>query len=493
MEHERLKDSAFYIAIIAMAVIFIYKLINEANLIWVFPLDITNDWASHIAKLFFLAKYGFYQTVPNWYGGFTLFKLYAPGWFFFTIPIYYLTRNLQLTTYISLIILFVLGLIFINLLGKINKFSITKRIAFFIFFFANPIAIGNFIRVGKIPEMFGCIIFIPMFMLVWYFKEHKIDWKVIIFIVLYSAMVISYLPGFAVGSIIVLSLFLIKPVKEKILIALAVVASLLITSFWWVNYLIASRTTMLNDLIFLENLIQFNRAILLENIATSVISAAFILVFYFYWRDTNKSKKELLFFSPVLFIAIALLTRIAVIIPYINKLHPDTYNFFILFITIFLFFKTKKYPKIIARNALVIITILAIISIALSIMFIKQFTQHTEMDEEVINMLKYVDGKMEMVGGNFESYLNAYYSYSAIFYDTRTAGGWSTENISNEYRKRLGQLSDFLKGKDCDSLVKRLNEFEITNVISSDDDCKTLKSCGLKEVKSDKHVCLYKL
>lgn len=492
MRYERIKDSAFYIAIILLGIILIYKLIDEAKLIWIFPLDFTNDWSSHMAKLFFLAKYGFYNLVPNWYNGFILFKLYAPGWFFFTLPIYYVAKNLQLATYISLLIIFVLGFLFINILGRINKFSLTKRIAFFLFFFANPIAIGNFIRVGAIPEMFSWMIFIPVFTLVWYYKEHKVDWKIFFFIFLYSAMIVSYLPTFVVGSIIVLSLFLIKPLKEKLIIVLAGLVSLLVTSFWWVNYLIESRKTVLNNYAFLKNLIAFDRVHLMENIATTIITLGFIIIFYFYWKSKDKSRKELVFFLPILFMAVALLTRIAVIIPYVNRFHPDTYNFFILFITIFLFLKTQEYPKIIAKYAWLILTLFVTASIVISLTFVPPFKEHSERDEELLSLLKYVDGKL-LIRGNLGSYGNAYYSYAAVYYNISTPGGWATEENLIGYRERWGQISEsFYKG-NCKDFIEGLKEFSTTNVISSDEGCKTLKECGFKEIRSNTHVCLYKL
>ena len=459
---------------------------------WVFPFDYTNDWSSHMAKLFFLAKYGFYNFVPNWYNGFILFKLYAPGWFFFALPLYYITNNLQLTAYLSLLILFILGFLFINLLGKINRFSITKRVAFFLLFFANPIAIGNFIRVGKIPEMFTWVVFIPIFTIVWYYKEHEIDWKIVVFMALYSILSVSYLPGFAVGSLIVLSLLLVKPLKEKILLILAVMISLLATSFWWVNYLIESKKTMLNDLFFLEDLVKIGRVNIMENIATTLIALAFIAVFYFYWKSKNKSRKELVFFLPIIFIAVALITRIAAVLPYINKLHPDTYNFFILFITLFLFFKTEKYPKAIAKYAWLTLTIIAVASVVISIGFIAPFKENTEHDKEVVEILKYVDGKM-VIFDNLESYANAYYSYSAIHYNTKSAGGWSTENISTAYRERWTQILKAFRDRNCKEFIDGLKEFKTSNVVSSDQGCETLKQCGFKEVKSLTSVCLYKM
>ncbi len=492
MKYEKIKDSAFYLTIILLAAILIYKIINESRIMWVFPFDYTNDWSSHMAKLFFLAKYGFYNFVPNWYNGFILFKLYAPGWFFFALPLYYITNNLQLTAYLSLLILFILGFLFINLLGKINRFSITKRVAFFLLFFANPIAIGNFIRVGKIPEMFTWVVFIPIFTIVWYYKEHEIDWKIVVFMALYSILSVSYLPGFAVGSLIVLSLLLVKPLKEKILLILAVMISLLATSFWWVNYLIESKKTMLNDLFFLEDLVKIGRVNIMENIATTLIALAFIAVFYFYWKSKNKSRKELVFFLPIIFIAVALITRIAAVLPYINKLHPDTYNFFILFITLFLFFKTEKYPKAIAKYAWLTLTIIAVASVVISIGFIAPFKENTEHDKEVVEILKYVDGKM-VIFDNLESYANAYYSYSAIHYNTKSAGGWSTENISTAYRERWTQILKAFRDRNCKEFIDGLKEFKTSNVVSSDQGCETLKQCGFKEVKSLTSVCLYKM
>ena len=58
---------------------FLSRLINQARMVFSFPLDFTNDIGSHMAQLHFLYKYGFMSTAPNWYNGYVLFKSYAPG------------------------------------------------------------------------------------------------------------------------------------------------------------------------------------------------------------------------------------------------------------------------------------------------------------------------------------------------------------------------------------------------------------------------------
>ena len=102
-------------------------------MIFTFPLDYTNDYSSHMASLFFLFKCGFHNFCSYWYNGFVVLKTYPPGWFFFTYPLYLITKNVQLSTYLSILILFGLCFIVIYLLSKIIRISKIKAIAFFDF------------------------------------------------------------------------------------------------------------------------------------------------------------------------------------------------------------------------------------------------------------------------------------------------------------------------------------------------------------------------
>ena len=102
-------DKWLYIPILILGVYLITRLINQSQLIWMFPLDKYNDWSSYMAQLFFLKVCGFHNFCPYWYNGFINFQINQPGWYFFIYPIYLIINNIQLTVYLSLILTYTLS------------------------------------------------------------------------------------------------------------------------------------------------------------------------------------------------------------------------------------------------------------------------------------------------------------------------------------------------------------------------------------------------
>ena len=94
-----------FIPILLFGTFFMWKLIDQSQLIATFPLDYRNDVSSHMGKLFFLDKYGYNELIPNWYHGFYLFTTYPPGWYLMVLPLQKVLDNVQLVTYVSIVFL----------------------------------------------------------------------------------------------------------------------------------------------------------------------------------------------------------------------------------------------------------------------------------------------------------------------------------------------------------------------------------------------------
>src|SRR3989344_3099192 len=226
----KLPDKWFYFPIAIFTIILVIKFIQLSEIIHYFPFN--TDLGGYMTSIYFLAKFGYHQVVQNWYeGSFILFQIYPATWFFFSLPIYYLVgKNAQLAAFLSITLTYLLGFIFIYLLGKFQKFLITQRIALFLFFFISPIAISQIFT--RAPELFGWVIFIPLFILLLHYKENKIDKKFILFPMIYALMLITYPDIFLLSSFLVLSLFLIKDKKEKLLILSSVILAIILSLFW---------------------------------------------------------------------------------------------------------------------------------------------------------------------------------------------------------------------------------------------------------------------
>jgi len=206
--------------------------------------------------------------------------------------------------------MYIIGFIFLYLLGKNQGLSLTKVTAFFFFFFANSITIGNFLRLGRTVSMFAFILIIGLATLVLYYKNHKLDKKFfLLFIPLYVIILFSHQQEMILSQFLVLSLFLIKEKSERIHILYSSIIGFLIASFWLIPFTLDS---IKNDALYYEEGMQillFNKANILTSIAGIIIPLVLLITFYFYWKSNKKSKKELIFFSPILILNLLFLFR----------------------------------------------------------------------------------------------------------------------------------------------------------------------------------------
>src|SRR3989344_6937584 len=151
-----------WIPVVILGINFFIRLIDQSQIIFTFPLDYANDISSDLARVFFLAKCGLHNYCPYWYNGFIAFKGFSLGWSLFTLPLYLLTKNILVATSISIILIYIISFIFLFALGKIERFSNLTTIAFFVFIFGNAIAIGNFIKLGRIESLFAYMLFLGL-------------------------------------------------------------------------------------------------------------------------------------------------------------------------------------------------------------------------------------------------------------------------------------------------------------------------------------------
>ncbi|MCD4666635.1 hypothetical protein K8R47_02390, partial [archaeon] len=362
---KKIPNEVFYLPIIILGINFIARLIDQSKLLFYFPLDTTNDFSSYMAQLFFLFECGFQKFCPYWYNSFTTFIHSPPGWYFFTTPLYWLFQDVKIATYVSLILIFIIAFIFIWYLGKLHKFSKIKRITFFLFLFGNAIAIGNFIRLGRIPELFAWTIFVAFALLILYYKNKKLQKYFYFIIILYAILILSYHIVAIFASLLLLGLLLYKPFNEKIKIVVSGIISLILTSFWWIPFLINIKESGIGGTNYGGWLWHFNQENLLTNIAASLIPLVLLFLFYIYWRNNKKSKKELIFFSPILLINLLFLFRLTPLIPILNKIFPDPYLTFFMFFIIFFLLKIdltfiNKYIKYIIYIGIILFAILSV-------------------------------------------------------------------------------------------------------------------------------------
>lgn len=493
-----IKDKWFYLAIILLGAFFLFKLYDQSQILIQFPLDQNNDIGSYIGQLHFLKVYGFHQNVPNWYNGFTLFLLYPPGWFFFTLPLYILIGNILIATYLSHILVYLSGFLALCLLKRLTKISWAKTIFLYLFVFANPIAVGNFIKLGRLPELLSFVLFIILFSFFVYYNGRRLNGKFLLLGVLYAAVLLSHPAFFIASSFFIPPIFFMKKGKQRVVVILMFLITLLLSSFWLVPFINASAKSTLSQeagYTGLNRLLDLRKEFFFDNLFSFILPLFFWFTFYFYCKSLEKKerRKEIVFYSIPLIFSILFFFRIAAFIPLVNYPYPDSYNLLLIFLSMFLFIQTPKkgFGKIwkIIPSLLILTPFLLIIP---SLIFVPNFRQHNAIDKDILQIIPKIEGRFLVLGMPYPTYDEAVYSYAAVYYNLSTPNGWYPQTAPKSLLLSIGRLKDEVKSNqpNCEKINSSISELGIQDLIIYRNYCGKLRSCGLKQMAAEGSVCL---
>lgn len=494
-----LKKKEFYIisSVILLLAYLIIRLINQSQMIAIFPIDaFANDYSSHISRLWFLAEYGT-GPIPFWYNGnFLVLSHYPPLWYVMSLPLYWITKNPQAAAYFSLVMMYIVSLIVILFFGKTQNLSRAKSFALFSFFFINPIAIGYFLRLGKLPEMLGWLFSFLFLLLLFYYKERKLDWKFIFFIPLYTLIHYSHILVFIVVSIPVIGLFLIKGKKERIIIAVSAIATSITTYPFWSIFIKGMSENKIGSYFSLQWLVQPGNTV--DKITSIIIPLIFMVIFYLYYQtikqNKQESRKELVFYLPIILLGILYATRLACFIPFINRPTPDTYNLLFIFLFSFLFLKTDFSRINMQRYVQTALIIAVTAGIILSAALTPWFQPHTSEVKDTLKILEDVDSKFIILKEPPSVSGRSVYSYAPIYLNLSTPSGWAPLNITSEYSELLSSPNRALNEKNCTLLKESMKSLKTYEVVTFNDYCDFLrKTCQFNKKSQINNVCLYRM
>lgn len=493
----RLRDKFLIPPTIILGVYFLIRLINQSKLIFTFPLDLTNDITSYMAQLYFLFECGFHKFCPHWYNGFITFVNYAPGWAFFTAPLYFLFKNLQLSTYLSMIFIYILAFIFLFYFGKSQRLSLTKIILFFLLLFANPITIGNFIRLGRLPSLLAWTLFIALAGLIFYYKDKKIDKKFLLIPFLFSFILITHQSEAILSSILFLSLFLIKKNKERLYILATFLAGIILSSFWTIPFLLEffkSNSSSSSGWIFSLKLFDFSGQWFWTNIAAFIVPAILFITAYFYFRTKLWKKKEIYFFLPLLILSALLLLRITPSLPILNRIYPDEYMFFMLFFSAFFMLKSK-YNKILQVLLIMGLILISIVGVSVSLYHTPWFVEYTSFEDNIISLIPEISEKFLVLGCNSKTFFNyPFYAFSTIYYNKSTPSGWAHAELNKEKLLDLKiKPNEIFISKNCIQFNEHMKKIQTEIVITSNKSCNFFKKCNLDKISEKGGICVYSL
>lgn len=481
-------DKLLLTPILILTINFITRLIDFAKIRTFFPLDYTNDGAAYIAILHFLDTYGYFSLIPEWYNGFTLFEAAAPGWYTYAYPFLLLTKDIMLATILSTYSLFILGFIATWLIGRLYNLSKTKRTALFLFIFANPIAIGAYLKQGRFPELLALVLFTFLVYTTLYYKHHRFDKKAIAISLILAAIILTHQYETILATIPLLCLFFTKKKKEKKKLILLIISSIILASPWLIRFLGSLQKTGVQEAHFGSWLLSFNTGYLPGNILLILLPLLTIILL---------SRQKRGFESYPLYItSILMLTRTITLIPFFKEIPLDPWiNLFVIY-TSFLFITLPFHQWSERKKAAIGILLTLVITAGVIYNHTQTpYTQeHSNLDKDILSILPEISERYLFVTSERikDSYPNAYYSYTAIFLGKKTAGGWGDWFKEPAYKEQLyGTVDQYRETKDCTSLKENLDTLNVTEVISIDSDCKELvTNCHFKEKKQQGRACL---
>lgn len=491
---KRIPNYWLLIPIIILTIYFIFRLINQSQMIWIFPTDaFANDFSGHIAKLFLLDKYGLWASVPEWYNGtYTMLKFYPAGWYLFSLPFLWVFKDVELAVFMSMIAMYLLGLLFFSLLGKSRSWSKTKIVALFLFFFANPISIGYFLRLGKMPEMFAWVVFILFFALLLKYLHKKIDTKfTILFILSYTLIFYIHTLAFVAASLLLIGFWLTRTSwPERIYLILQSLMVVVLTSVFWIPFLTILSSTKTGSLNALEWLILPGN--LNDKIASFVLPVLFLVVGFYYLN--NKTVREKIFFCVPLIFSFLILTRLAIFIPFFNRASPDTYHLLMIFLTAFMFLDVdiSNFPKKVNSILPYALPVLMILAVLLSLWLTPMFNGHNQKGKETIELFEIAESPL-LIKSEPDAHSNALISYATIYHGTSTPLGWEPIDLTEEYWKNTLLPEKLIIQKRVDDLSTAMFVAKAKSIIVYGEHCKTLKESDLQEVKTLKESCLYEV
>lgn len=488
------KERWTLIPILLLGLIFIIRLIDEAKLLFYFPLDYHNDVSAYMALLHFLKVCGFHNYCQYWFNGFTTFQFTSPGWFFFALPLYYIFSDVKITAYASLIISFILSFFIINHFLK-DKIDLKKRILMFLLIFANATAIGNFIRLGRPPILLGWTLFILLFLYLIKKIDNPINKYAWIIIPLVSAALILIHYIFLIFiPVIFLGCFIIKDWREKIKIIAMGLLSIVLSSFWLLPFLInIKNSTILGFSQGTVILRKFSELGILNNLMFILVPLGLIILYYLYSKQ--KSKNERLFHLPIIVLSLLFLLKLTAFIPILDTIGHDHY--IMLFIILGSYFLVeidfKKLSKALNNILKIAITLISIASVLVTIFYTPWFvTPNDQANKELKELIPHINGTLARSDFITEtSYGKAYDSYIPIYYNKSIVFGWYYEETTNEYTSKYQILTNSIKERNCKKTLEHMKILNVTNYLGYNEGCKfMMDKCNQKNYITSGKACL---
>ena len=477
---------------------FLVRLIDQAAMMQTFPFDYANDINSYIAQLHFLDACGYHGFCPYWYEGFVHLATNPPGWVFFAYPLLRFLGDPTDATYVSLVVLTLLGLLGSFWLASRERWNRLEGLAFFFFVFGNALAVGTFLRLGRLPAYMSMVFFVFFLgQLLAYLRSRRLS-SLVYSALLFSVLIVTHYQEAVLGGLFYVGLLLAVPTWiDRWKVIGAGILSLLLSSWWWIGFLRELSSSSVLAIEEGKRLLDFSAAPL-TTLLTFLLPLVFLSYYTFLWRRHLSSRKHLHLFLPLAVVAVLMITRVLAFVPFFQNISAGAYFLFFILSSVYLLFLTfpQRYPSLLKRSLPFLLVLASIASVTVSVVHTPWYQRELPLvNQQVLSLFNDVEGKYYLVRSPHAPdalYTKPYYSYGPVYHNLTTAGGWYTTLASPSHLALLKDVSRSFKEGDCPTFVSALRAVHVTDVISDAKGCQQLDACGLTLVRGLSEACLYR-
>ncbi len=501
---KNLRDKWFYFPTISLAAILIYELIKLSTIITDYPLHNLVDTSSYISRLYFFKELGYTAIVSNWYGGFPLLKFYSPLWLFLNYPFTLIFENLYLVIYLTTILILAgLALVFLQI-GKSINISRIKSVFFYLLFVLFSSSYYSLFVIGRFPTFLAYIFFFVCLIYLINYEHERINISFLWMSIPYALILLSHQQEFLLFSILLSGIFITREVKEKVIIILTGMISLILSSFWLIPFLDNAGYVISNRILLSTGgkLPLFDNFISTGNIIVAVLFFSFYLYYAF-----EPSSKKLIMYLPLNLLALLYLTRIYTWIPILQNLCPLTMNSFLFFFAGYFLFRTNLDTRGLKKIFKLGLQVTPMIIIAYTLLHPAMYTYSTE-DHDLIKQLNSVDNNYlilfdyemhsteeittltPLASSNLPNEGNAI-SYLTLKNLTTPDGGFPEAAKINNYLALMKNKKKLLESQNCLDLKDTLAQMQVYDVITNKKLCETYNKCEFKRKDIGAHMCVF--
>lgn len=450
------------------------------------------DYSVHFARAVFLGRSGFHGNVKEWYDGHTLFLHYPPAYFYFLQPFLMVESGFGAIA-LSIIAIFFIGGVFCWHYSKNKKIEKKYALLLFLVWVANPIMVFNLFW-GRLPEIFGWLVFLAGALTFDYYEEKKLDMKFFALLAIISfTLILSYIACALLFSILALG-FMLKRRQELRKILSAFFIGIIASSFWWVPFILDYGNFSKNILLYVTPIKIFPMAIFDSSYQTPFLLVRFLLyavpALVFLSLFLHEKKKTL--FLPTAVLAVACIIQLTSFVPFFSSINPPGFGAFFILLSALIILRNRESISN-KKIGKITIALFFIILFALSVMNFRAFNFTPD---PVVNGYNDIIRNVEAryVVADAISRRVAVYSFAAAQYELETPFGGSPQEISREEQEVEFLISKYVKDGNCDGVRTIAKEKNFSEIASGLQESKQLEeNCGFELKACNDYVCIAKI